>query len=51
MQRKKLMDTLSIAALVVTTAIVPLFKTLGTKTMEELGKRTGDEVFDKRQTI
>jgi hypothetical protein len=28
-----------------------LFKTLGTKAMEEVGKRTGQEVFDNRQTI
>jgi len=45
------MDYLSIAAALVTTAIVPLFKTLGTKAMEEVGKRTGQEVFDNRQTI
>jgi hypothetical protein len=45
------MDYLSVAASLVTTAIVPLFKTLGTKAMEEVGKRTGQEVFDNRQTI
>ena len=45
------MDYLAIAASIVTTALIPLFKTLGTKAVEEVGKKTGEEVFDKRQTI
>lgn len=45
------MDFLTIAAMVVTESLVPLFKTFGTKALEEVGKKTGEEVFDNRQTI
>ena len=45
------MDYLTVAAALVTTAIVPLFKTLGTKAMEEVGKRTGQELVDNRVKI
>jgi hypothetical protein len=47
----QLMDYLSIATSVVTTALVPLFKIFATKTVEEVGKLTGQEAFDKRQSI
>jgi hypothetical protein len=45
------MDYLTIAASIVTSTLVPLFETFGTKALEEVGKKTGEEVFDKRKTI
>jgi hypothetical protein len=45
------MDYLTIAASIVTSTLVPLFQTFGTKALEEVGKKTGEEVFDNRQTI
>ncbi len=45
------MDFLTIAATIVTTSLVPLFKELGKKALEEVSKKTGEEVFDKRQMI
>ena len=45
------MDFLTIAATVVTTSLVPLFKELGKKALEEVSKKTGEEVFDKHQAI
>ena len=45
------MDFLTIAATIVTSSLVPLFKELGKKALEEVSKKTGEEVFDKRQAI
>jgi hypothetical protein len=45
------MDYLAIAASIVTTALVPLFEKFGTKALEEVGKKTGEEVFESRQSI
>jgi DNA replication initiation complex subunit (GINS family) len=45
------MDYLSIAAAVVTKGIVPLFKTLATRTMEEAGREAGKELVDNRAKI